>query len=155
MLRAMLLLVILGVVLIGGVGAIKAEYQGSVEGANDELAYNESINVSGGTLVELNESNRDVVYGDTVTVTESGSTVDDSEYEWNEHNGTLFVPSGSSLANNEAYVNYSLHEPTNQQKLARDIQLMPANAMGDSLFTIGSIAMLLGSVVVMMRMGGR
>lgn len=155
MLRAMLLLVILGVVLIGGVGAIKAEYQSSVEGANDALSYNESFNVSGGTLVELNESNRDVVYNDSVTVTKDGSTVDESEYEWNEHNGTLYVPSGSTLANGTAYANYSLTEPTNQQQLARDISLMPSTAMGESLFDVGAIAMVLGSVVVMMRMGGR
>lgn len=155
MLRAMLLLVILGVVLIGGVGAIKAEYQASVEGANAEQTYNESFNVSGGTTVALNESNRDVVYADNVSVTDGGTTVDESEYRWNEHNGTLFVPANSQLVNNKAHVNYSLTEPTNQQQLSRDVALLPSQTLGGALMTVGSVAMVLGAGVMLIRMGGR
>lgn len=155
MLQRLIAVVIVAVVLFAGIGAISNGYESSVRGAYDATSYSESFNVSGGTLVTVNESNRDVVYNETVNVSQGGTEVDDSEYTWYANNGTLFVPSGSTLANEQASITYGLTEPDEQQRLARDVGNIPAVVLGGTFVELAGFAALIGAVVVMVRVGGR
>lgn len=143
------------IILMGGVGVVQTGYEDSVTGSQPHQAIeNETITAQAGTNT-LNESNRDVVYNESVTVRNSsdGSTISESEYDWQSHNGTLFVPSGSTIEGETVDVTYGLTEPANEQQAVRDVSLFPSS-QGDTLTLIGGIAFLLAAIAVFAKMGG-
>lgn len=145
------------IILFGGLGAVKSGYRTSVSEANPTQSFTESFTVNEGSVETFGESNRDVVYNQSVTVEQNGTKYDsDGNYTWYENNGTLLVQSGSSLSDSQsANITYELNEPQNEQQVARDVGLVPTDVMGGWVVELVGLFMLLGAFVVLIRMGGR
>lgn len=154
MLNRIIALVAIVVILMAGVGAISSQYQSAVRGATDATTQNESITPTNGDTITLAESNRDVVYNDSVTVSQNGTVYEPSgNYTWNDANGTIAISSSSGLdGNTTAYVDYGFHQPSSNQRLARDVSMLPAQYSG-GLVEVLSAAMILGAVAIMFRVG--
>lgn len=144
---ALAALVVVAGILMAGVGAVAVQYEDSVLGANDRQTFNESFTVDEGTVHEFAESNRDVIYNATVTVTQSGTVIEqDGNYTWHDTNGTLAVLVGSHLSDGgTAFNEYQLTEPENSQRLVRDLGSLPAQ-YGDALLIGFGAAIVLGAL---------
>lgn len=147
---------LVGVLVFGmlALGGISTQYQDTVrESQPHQEITNESVTISKGTVHELAESKRDVVYNKSVRVEQNGTVYADSEYQWygGAGNGTLFVPSDSSLGDGEANVTYDYSEPSGVQRTTRDITLIPFQ-LGEGLGIIVGAAFLLGGLAVMGRL---
>lgn len=150
--RLMLAVVILGAVFMAGVGMVQSQYQQSVTGAYEPTTItNESFTVNEGDRTVLNESNRDVVYNETVQVYQNGTEFEsDGNYTWTAANGTIFVPNGSGLTNNStANVTYQFTVPDEQQQLARDVGMIPGIALSEGLLLGLGGALLIGAIAVL------
>jgi len=145
---------VIGALVIGllAISAIGAQYETAVTGAQPaQQVTNESFTVDVGTTHVLNESRRDVVYNDTVTVYQNSTEIDASEYRWQPGNGTLFVPSDSALTDGQsANITYQFTEPTGEQRIARDVGLLPAQ-LGEGLGILAAAALLVGGFAFLRR----
>lgn len=153
--RALVAVVAVGVLLFVGVPAIAIQYESSVLGANAEQRFNESFTVDEGSVHTFAESNRDVIYNETVLVTQSGTTVDQAgNYTWDDQNGTLFVQVGSDLTDGaQAFNEYGLTAPNESQQLVRDVGLLPAQ-LGEVLLLALAAAVVVGGLIIVVRSGG-
>jgi hypothetical protein len=145
---------VIGALVIGllAIGAIGAQYETAVTGTQPaQQVTNETFTVDVGTTHAFNESRRDVVYNDSVTVYQNSTEIDASEYRWQPGNGTLFVPSSSSMTDGEsAKITYQYTEPTGEQRIARDVGLLPAQ-LGEGLGILAAAALLVGGFALLRR----
>lgn len=148
-------LAVVGVILLAGVGALSAQYEQSVTGSNAQDSISgESFTVSKPGLHTFNESNRDVIYNETVTVYDSSGTVvsEDGNYSWNDGNGTLYVPSGSTLNDSEsATIDYQFTVPDNSQRAVRDTGMILPGSLGGTITLALGLAVVLGSLWIIVR----
>lgn len=155
----LVVLVAVAILLMAGVGAVQSGYRSSVsESQPEQTVTNETFTVTEGATITLNESNRDDVYvqQSDVTVRQSGTVYEPSgNWSWERGNGTLFVPSGSGLTDgSSANVTYGYHAPTDEQRLTRDIALVPVNALGGDLVFLLGLFVFMAAFVILMRVGG-
>lgn len=149
------------VILMATVGAVQTGYHAAALGEGVQTS-NESFAITEGTTHTFNHSNVDenvFVATEDVTVTQNGTTVDSRDganWRWNRNNGTLFVPTGSSLNESEnANLEYSYSEASNEQELGRDVTLFAPETLGGAVGDVGGAALLIAAVFIMARMGGR
>lgn len=150
--RQLVALVAVATLLFLGAGAIAMQYEGSVLGANDVQTFNESFTVDEGNLQTFAESNRDVVYNDTVRVVQSGTVIEqDGNYTWHAINGTLLVQVGSDLTDGASATNeYQLTEPNQSQQLVRDVGLLPSQ-LAEALLVALAAAVVIGGIWLITR----
>jgi len=93
-----------------------------------------------------------------VSVTQDGDAIaSDSgdNWEWNRDDGTLYVPNDSDLnESEEATIEFAYAESTDEQQLNREVAMVGPNA-GGVFVEIAGVVMVLASVVVLARMGGK
>lgn len=145
---------VIGALLLGllAIGGIAAQYETAVTDTQPaQSVTNESFTVDVGTTHVLTESRRDVVYNESVTVYQNDSEVSPGEYNWQPGNGTLFVPSGSTMTDGQsATITYQYTEPTGEQRIARDVGLLPAQ-LGEGLGILTGAALLVGAFALLRR----
>lgn len=138
-----------------GLGAVNAQWQDSVTDSQDAIEVeNESWTVDAGSITQLDNSDRDVVYNDSVTVRDENDTVvaADGNYSWLAGNGTVKALSGSSeLSDGEsATITYRYTEPSNAQNLAKSVGMLPVT-LGDEIALALAAGVLLGAVALLRR----
>lgn len=156
------LVAILGVAifLFIGLHGVAGHYETTVTETNDQIEVtNETFTVQHGTVHQLDESNRDVVYNGTVEVYQSGFVIGEtrvssdngSNWRWIEGNGTLYVPNGSDMNDGDtAEITYRYTEPTSEQKVAKDVAMVPF-ILGDGLLIVLGAVLLLTAVALLGR----
>lgn len=150
-------LVAIAVILMAGVGAVQSAYRSSVSESQPETTVtNETFTVSEGSVTTLSESNRDVVYNDTVTLRQNGTVFDQSgNYSWLEANGTIQVQAGSGLTDGaSANITYGYHVPENEQRLTRDLALVPLEVLGGDIVFLVGLFVFMAAFVVLIKAGG-
>lgn len=152
--RAIATFAVLAIILMAGVGAISAQYNTSVtESTNETAVVNESFTADLGTAVALDESNRDVVYNDTVTVYNSSTVLveQDGNYTWHAGNGTLRInaSTGQFSQGESGTVSYNYTVPTEEQRVVRDVALIIPGTLGDTIMLIMGLVILLSGLVVL------
>lgn len=139
--------IVLAIMLIGGGAVAQLAYEDS--GATQEVV-NESFDAgTAGSLVVLNESERDgVFYGeDPVVVNATGQTyLAGQDYDWNERNGTLTVLDGDLVNTTNNTIEYSYTIPS-------ESQTETANTLA-SLFSAGLWLPLILVVLLVMLAAG-
>lgn len=136
----------LAILLFVGVGALGTQYDASVTDTGDETTVsNETFTVTNGATIELAESNRDVIYNNTVTV-RNVSAADDpvvdpsGNYTWHESNGTITINATSTFNDGDtAAIDYTFWVPRDSQNYVRAIGLEPFRA-GDDLMVVLAVA---------------
>lgn len=108
--------VLIAIVLLGAAGVT----QYALADGGTEQVYEETFDPGENeTLVVLNQSQQDdVYYSSSVTVTDENESLmrADSDYQWNQDNGTLTVLDGGRLDGDaEGTIEYSVSVPTAQQ----------------------------------------
>ncbi len=156
-----IVLVGLAIVMMGTVGAIEVAYQEEALGSQPTIETNGTFTPEHATTHDFADSNvDDYVYvgGGDVTVSQDGVSIasgDGENWEWNRDDGTLFVPDGSDLnESQEATVEFGYAESTDAQQLNRDVAMIGPQSGGVFIEVAGG-AMLLASIVILARMGGK
>lgn len=151
----------LAIIMIGSVGAVEVAFQDAALGSQESIEVNDSFTPDHDTTHEFDDSNGDgyvYVSSDDVTVTQGGDSIDAAEgenWEWNRADGTLYVPDGSDLnESDDATIEFEYAEATDEQQLNRDLGLV-APQSGGVLVEVGGAVMLLASIVILARMGGK
>lgn len=156
----------LAILLFGAVGAVQQGYDEAVRSTGNFTEYdNETFDSTGGQLDTLDESNRDVLYSEeedvevwnqsTANGTNATLVLRAGNYTWYDHNGTVLTKANSYLANvsnTNSTITYGTYEPKNEQRLARDLTILPAS-MGDAILLIGILAVLMAAVAIFARAG--
>lgn len=137
------------------VGAVATQYESTVEESqNTTIIANETFTVQTGAINTFVESNRDVVYNDTVTVRQNGTEIEESgNFTWLAHNGTMRVPPNNEtqLAGGQsANITYRFTEPSNEQRAVRDVALVPLELV-EGLVLIAAAALLLTGLAILGR----
>lgn len=136
----------LAIMLAVGVGALGVQYDDSVTDTGEETdIVNETFTVTNGATIELAESNRDVIYNQTVTVRNVSDANDpvvepSGNYTWHESNGTITINATSTFNDGDtAGIDYTFWVPRDSQTYVRDIGLEPFRA-GDDLMLVLAVA---------------
>jgi len=163
MLRAMLVLVVVGIILFVGLSAVEAQQQQAIEAqGTDETVTDEQLDITNksGKTLTLNESNRlDVRYGNqsTVTVTQNGTNFDPAgNWAWNQGGGTITIDENTNLNTSAGAapieVDYQYREATDEQALISELAVIPYG-LGDLLLVAGGAAVVLGGLAILRRAG--
>lgn len=131
------------VVFVIGVGGISAQYEQSVETSNNQTTVvNETFQPTVG-INSLNNSNRDVVYGEDPELFQNGSEIPrDENWTWIEGNGTVDIPSGTQInLTRSAKITYNYTVPRGAQRVSRDVALLP--------YEFGNIGVIVGGALVL------
>lgn len=134
-------------------GGISAQYQTAVsEASNETRIVNETASITAGDPAGLNESNRDVVYNESIIVRQNGTEwASDGNYTWVVGNGTLLISDPTNLNTTESIgVTYGFWVPSGAQQVSRDVVLLPYT-LGDSVGIIVGAALLLTAVALLGR----
>lgn len=147
---------ILAIVLMAGVGAISAQYETSVtESQNATAVVNESFTADLGNATTLDNSNRDVIYNESVTVFNASDVLvaEPGNYTFHAGNGTLRInASTSQFSDGESgTVSYNFTEPTEEQRAVRDIALIIPGTLGDVIMLVLGLVILLSAIVITAR----
>lgn len=144
--RAVVLLMLLGVVLFAGVGALGAANDRAVSGSNQkQMVDGESFLVQPGQVVELDKSAQNRVFNGTAVVKQNGSVYEEggATYRWLEHNGTLYIPDGTVLnGGNAATVDYWYYEPSPAQHALWTIGGLPIRTGEALLIAVAALVLL-------------
>lgn len=157
MLKRVLALGFVAILFMGVVAGVNVGFEDTVRtSANAQVVENESWTVNEGTVTTLDESNRDVVYSDEVTVRQSGTVYEaNGNYSWIQSNGTIRASTGSDLTDgSSAEVTYDYSVPSEQQRLQRDILMFVPGTVGETLIIVLGASLLLGAVALMAGAGG-
>lgn len=149
--KLFLALTFVAMLLMAGVGALESGYKQSVTEANTAtVVENETWTVDEGNVTQLANSNKDVVYNETVTVHNGNDVVEpDGNYTWYASNGTIAALNGSTFTDGQdATVTYGLTVPQNEQQLARDVGMLLPGVIGYDLIIIIGAAIFIGSIIV-------
>lgn len=143
--RTALLALALVLVASGGVAGMDAALDDA--GPRTDIS-GETFTPTAGSVQQLDESNRDgATYNETVAVAdENGSpSVEGTDYEWFDQNGTIKPLAGGNLAgDSSATVSYAFREPTATQE-----------AFATTFSQIASVLPLVGVVVLVLAFVGR
>lgn len=121
--------IVLAMLLVGGGAVAQLAYEDT---GDTYESFNETFDAgSAGSVVELNESNRDgVFYGETVTVRNASGEeyLAGQDYEWNVDNGTLTVLDGDLVNATNNTIAYDYQAPSGQQTETADTLALLFNA---------------------------
>lgn len=155
--RAVIVVSVL-VILFLGIGAVATQYQDTVRDTQPlNTIENETFTVSAGDTLSLDESNRDVVYNDSVTVRQNGTTFDPAgNYTWrgDTGDGQLEIPTDTGLTDGDsANITYSYRVPSESQSITKSIGMIPFE-LAEELALIGGFILMLGALAMLLKGGG-
>lgn len=147
----------LAILLSVGIGALGTQYDEAVtDTGNETTIENETFTVTNGATIKLAESNRDVIYNDTVTVKNVSSPNDTvvepaGNYTWHTSNGTITINATSTLNDGgTAGIDYTFWVPSNSQTYVRDIGIAPFR-VGDDLLLVVAVVFVAAALLHVRR----
>lgn len=128
--------------LFAGIGAVQYGYWESSTASQEHVDFNESVTVNEGTVTQLANSGRDVVYApqSDINVTQSGTSFRaDGNWSWIRSNGTIRWADSSALTDAQtAHVEYYYTVPSTEQNVTTRFALLPTETIGEMwVFGVG------------------
>lgn len=130
-------------------------FDAGIEGGSAET-QTDTVAVDEGNVTDLVQSNREgLVYGDIedVNVSQGGNDfISDGNWTWNQHNGTIRWEENTSLTDgNNADVTYLFAVTTGDQRVIRDLSLIPISLLGDEWLMLAIIILIFGAAALLGR----